>query len=180
MDGAIVRRCWVGSSGWGGWPRAEVGIPSDTRPAFGGTEVRGITVHPQGHVAGLVANDGIRMCDAIVKQVHECLHGGLGAVGLLGGQGAKGNEHGRVQSMGVVEEDTNDFLETFVVGSIKHGGVVRFRGVLDFCAISGVLPGMGGMFWVQGMGMVKPEEGMFNIARHGDVDVVLVIVPVQC
>ncbi len=36
------------------------------------------------------------------------------------------------------------------------------------------------MFWVQGMGMVKLEEGAFNIAWHGDVDMALVIVPVPC
>ena len=136
-------------------------------------------MHPQDHVAGMIANDGIRMCGTIVKQVCKCLHGGLGAVGLLGGQGAKGNKHGRVHSMGVVEQDTNDFLDMFAASSIKHGGVVRFRGELDFCTINGALPCIGGMFWVQGMGMVKSEEGTFNAAQHGDVDMALVIVPVQ-
>jgi len=92
----------------------------------------------------MVANDSIRVCGPIVKQVHECLHGGLGAGGLLGGQGAKRDKHGRIHSMGIVEEDTNDFLDTFVVGSIKHGSVVRVRGELDFCAIIGALPCMWG------------------------------------
>ncbi len=137
-------------------------------------------MHAQDHVTGMVANDGIWMCGTIVKEVHEGLHEGLGAVGLFGGQGAKGNEHGRVHSMGIVEEDTNDFLDTFSVSSIKRGGVVRFRGVLDFHTISGALPGMGGMFWVHGMGMAKMEEGMFNIAWHGDVNMPLIIVPFQC
>ncbi len=38
------------------------------------------------HVAGMIANPGIGMCDAIVKKLHQCLHGGLCTLGLLGGE----------------------------------------------------------------------------------------------
>jgi len=57
---------------------------------------------PEDHVTGMEANDSIRMGGAIVEQVSEGLHGGLCAISLLGGEGTKGNQHGGVNSMGIV------------------------------------------------------------------------------
>jgi len=133
-------------------------------------------VHPHNYVAGVVVNDHIGMGGTVIEEVLEGLHGGLGAVGLLGGQGAEGHKHGWVHSTGIVEEDTNDFLDMFVGSSIEGRGLVRVRGVLDFCTISGALPGMGGMFGAGGVGMMKVEEGTGNITRHGDVNVMVLIV----
>jgi len=70
----------------------------------------------------------------------------LGAVGLLQGQSTEGNQHGGVYCVGIVEEDTNDLLDRFVVSSIECSGVVWFGGVLEFGTIGGVLPGVWGMF----------------------------------
>jgi len=71
--------------------RAQEGIASSMGVAFGSTEVGGIAVGPQDHVTGMVSNDGIGMCCTIIEEVCESLEGGLGAVGLLGGKGAKGH-----------------------------------------------------------------------------------------
>ncbi len=59
-------------------------------------------MHPQNHVTGMEANDSIRVCGATIEQVSEGLHGGLSAISLLGGEGTKGNQHGGVNSMGIV------------------------------------------------------------------------------
>jgi len=71
----------------------------------------------------------------------ESLHGGKGLFGLLGGKGAKGNQHGGVNSICVAREDTNDILNAFGVHGIKHH-VVWFGHVLDFGAIILALPSM--------------------------------------
>jgi len=136
-------------------------------------------VCPEDHVTGMEANDSIRMGGAIVEQVSEGLHGGLSAVSLLGGKGTKGDQHGRVNSVSIVMEDTNNFLDVFAISSIKDSGVVGGWGILDFCTIIGVLPSMGGMFRAFWMGVSELQEGPFNVSRHGEVNSALVIVPLK-
>ncbi len=61
--------------------------------------------------------------------------------------------------MGIVEEDTNNFLGVLAISSIKGSGVVRCWGILDFGTITGVLPSVRGMLRVLGMGVTKVQEG---------------------
>jgi len=137
-------------------------------------------VRPKDHVTGMIANDSIRGGGTmIIEQVCEGLHGGLHAVGLLGGKGTKGNQHGRVNCMGIIAEDFNNFLDVLAISSIKGSGVVRCRGILDFGAIIGVLPSVWGMLRAVGMGVTKVQEGMLNVARHGEINSVLGIVPLE-
>jgi len=103
----------------------------------------------------MIANDSIRVGGTIIEQVHEGLHGGLHAVSLLGGKGTKGNQHGGVNCTGIIQEDTNNFLDTFAISSIKGSGVVWGRGILDFGTITGVLPSVWGMLRVSGRGCGK-------------------------
>jgi len=128
----------------------------------------------------MIANDSIRVGGTIIEQVHEGLHGGLHAVSLLGGKGTKGNQHGGVNCMGVIqEEDTNNFLDAFAISSIKGSGVVWCRGTLDFGTKTGALPSVWGMLRVFGLGVMKAQKGTFNIARHGQINSTLGIVPVE-
>jgi len=148
--------------------------------ALGGIKVQGIAVCPKDHVAGMIANDSIRMGGTIIEQVHEGLHGGLhGAGSLLGGKGTKGNQHGGVNCMGIIQEDTNNFLDAFAIVSIKGSSVVWCRGILDFGTITGVLPSVWGMLRTSGMGVTKVQKGMFNIARHGQINGMVGIVPLE-
>jgi len=52
-------------------------------------------VCPEDHVAGMVMDASVRMCGTVVEELCQCLHGGLGTLGLLGGKSAKDNkQHG--------------------------------------------------------------------------------------
>ena len=82
------------------------------------------------HVAGDKADDSIRVGGAIVEQVGDALHGGLGAMGLLGGKRADGREHGGVDGAGIKKERAEDFLDAFGVGGVERGCVVGRGGVL--------------------------------------------------
>ena len=77
-------------------------ITSRVQMSFGGGKVGSIAVCPEDHVTGMEANDSIRMGGTIVEQVSDGLHGGLSAISLLGGKGTKGNQHGGVNSTGIV------------------------------------------------------------------------------
>jgi len=37
----------------------------------------------------MIADGGIRVGSTIIEEMHEVLHGGMGAIGLLGGKGTK-------------------------------------------------------------------------------------------
>ena len=64
-------------------------------------------------------------------------------------------------------------------GSERRGGVFGF-GVLDLGAVGGFVPGMGGMLRACRWWMLKCLEGVGDVAWHGDVDVSVDIVPVEC
>jgi len=98
---------------------------------------------------------------------------------LLCGQGSKHDQHGGIHGLHIIEEDTNDFLHMFAIGSIKGSCVVRFRGVLDFGAIGGSLPGMQQMFWALWVGGAELHEGLFNVPGHGNVNSVLIVIPLE-
>jgi len=57
--------------------------------------------------------------------------------------------------------------------------MVRCWGVLDFGAISGALPSVGGMLGVLWMRVMETHEGMLNVTRHGEIDSVLGIIPLE-
>jgi len=57
--------------------------------------------------------------------------------------------------------------------------VVWGWGVLDFDAITGALPSMWGMFGALGMGVTEMQEGMLNVTRHGEINSLLGIVPLE-
>jgi len=108
------------------------------------------------------------------------LGSGFSAIGLGGSESAEGDEHGRVNGPGIVEESADDFLETSEAGGIKGcGRVVRF-GELGGLAIGRRCPGvwcvLGAMGWV----MLELMEGLFNVARHGHVDSAGDVVPLEC
>ena len=48
-----------------------------------------------------IADGGIRMRGAVVEELGEGFHGGLGAVRLLGGKGADGGKERGIDSTGI-------------------------------------------------------------------------------
>ena len=82
--------------------------------------------------------------------------------------------------MGIVKEGANDFLD---VG--ECGGREQSRGVgrgfeLCGCAIVGRSPCMGGVLRMGRHRVLKFGEGFLDVARHGAVNGVGDIVPVEC
>jgi hypothetical protein len=66
--------------------------------SFGLGEVGAITVIVQDHVAGVIANDGIRMRCCIVQEVDNGGKSGLGGFGLGGGNGTNSDQHSRIKN----------------------------------------------------------------------------------
>ena len=69
MDGPVVARRRTWRLRWIGGILGEEKVAADSAASFGLGEVGAITVIVQYHVAGVVANDGIRMRCCIVQEV---------------------------------------------------------------------------------------------------------------
>ena len=59
-------------------------------------QVGGIGVDVEDHVAGRVTEGGFRVGGGIIEEINTGVGSGFSGVGLLGGDGAKGNKHGVV------------------------------------------------------------------------------------
>ena len=84
-------------------------------------EVRCVGVHRQDHIAGVVCDNGVRVCCDIVEEFVEVLHCGLCGGGLLHGKGPERGEHREIDGACIVEENSYDFLDEFFVGLGKEG-----------------------------------------------------------
>ena len=70
-------------------------------------------------------------------------------------------------------------LDMIGVGSIKGGRVVSCWGILGFGAIGGFQPGVWSMLWARCRRVFEALEGTFDVPWNGDVDAVVVVVPVD-
>jgi hypothetical protein len=103
MDCTVEGR---GSSSWSearGW-FTEKEQPASTGACFGFGQVGGITVNAEDHGAGAETNDSIRMSHGIVEELGRGSVGELGHLGLDSRKGSQGNEHGGINSTGIVQE----------------------------------------------------------------------------
>jgi hypothetical protein len=73
----------------------------------------GVDVSAENHVAGVTCGAIIRVCGQVVKKVIHGNIGGFNSCGLLGTQGAEGGKEFVVNSACIVEESTNDALNSF-------------------------------------------------------------------
>ena len=67
------------------------------------------------HVTGMVSDDGIRISGSVIEELSECFGSCLGGMGLGGGKGSKSNQHGGINSSGIIEESANALSEVVVV-----------------------------------------------------------------
>ena len=81
----------------------------------------------------------------VVEYPQGCIVGLFGGIRMLGREGDKGNNHGGINGNGVIQECDNYLLhkENGLWG--QQGRVVGVVGVLDFGAVGGGFPGMGGI-----------------------------------
>ena len=115
----------VGDDGWRrgkhGVGRAwaeEVNTGGTAASVFFG-EIGGVAVEVKDHVAGEIANLGVRVGVRVVEEVGDLAHGVFCGFGLGRGDGAEGNEHGEVDGDGVVKEGADDGLDVAGAGGRK-------------------------------------------------------------
>ncbi len=77
------------------------------------TQIGGVAVYNEHHVTPSVSDDGILVCGSINKELFALRHGVLGGVSLGRGDHAECCEHGGVNCLSIVEEDTYHFLDDF-------------------------------------------------------------------
>ena len=183
VDGAVDGwRDGVGiwSGGCVGGEGAEEEIAAGTGAGLGFGEVGCVAVDVEDHVAGMVADGGVRMSGAVVEQLGDGARGGFGTVGLGAGEGAEGDEQSGVDGASVVEKSTDDFLKTGDAGGGEASGEVGWRGELCVFAVDGSCPGMGRVLWPDCWGFLEFQECFFDVAGHGQVDGAGCVVPFEC
>jgi hypothetical protein len=67
------------------------------------------------------ADSGIRVGRGIVEVLQRGLVGEFGGHSLVGSKGAKGNKHGGINGLGIVEENANYLLESGDTGLVEKG-----------------------------------------------------------
>ncbi len=135
LAGIDVQRTELGFSGRGHGSRNGLGEVEDRAIVFGvgcvgGQEkvsagaaacfkfaqIGGVAVYDKHHVTPSVNDDGVLVCGGIVKKLFELRHGVLGGVCLGRGYCAECCEHGGVDCLSIVEEDTYHFLDEYLLG----------------------------------------------------------------
>jgi hypothetical protein len=123
------------------------------------------------HGAGMVTQSGVGMCGAMIEKLRDSDCCGFDACRLGGGEGAKGDQHGGVDSACVIEDKgANDFQEPCARGQEEWGGDVGGCGKLDGHAVRGRYPGMGSMLCSGCGDVLKSSKSAGDVARHGNVD----------
>jgi hypothetical protein len=115
--------------------------------------------------------------------VHNSSRGVSGSFGLGGRDGIEGDEHGGVDSTGVVEERADNLLDAFDVGGREKGLIVRCRGILN-AGNAGTVDGPGPLvrcvLAARGWRMLEFVECRGNVVWHGEINGVIGVVPVEC
>ncbi len=75
--------------------------------------IAGVSVSAENHVAGAICGAIVRVCGQVVKKLVHGNIGGFSGCGLLGTQGTEGGKELVVNCRCIVEESTNDALNSF-------------------------------------------------------------------
>ena len=144
---------------------------------FGFRQIAGVRIHPQHHVAGVIPQFGIRMRCNVVEQFHDTFHCAFRWFELLCSKSAGGLEEGDIDGLCVKRQGAEDFLNVCFVGGVEKRRDVGVRRVLHFGAIVGLIPDVWRIFGPCGFCVLKPLEGPLDVARHGNCDVAVDVVP---
>jgi hypothetical protein len=85
----------------------------------------GVGMSAENHVAGVICGAIVWVCGQVVKELVHGNIGGFSGCGLLGAQGAEGVKEFVVNSACILEESTNDALNSFdtFCGEMRAVGV---------------------------------------------------------
>ena len=143
---------------------SEVVVATNSGVGFGAAEVGGISVDAVDHLAGLVADDSIRMGGSVVEELDSGLGSGLSAMGLFRAEFVEGNQHGVVHGTAVEEEGADDLLEALDAVLVQGGAGVNGSGFLgSFGTAVGFDPSMGCMLWFGGGRVLEALKGFGNV-----------------
>ena len=117
----------------------EIEVPRG--PAFPSNfrEVRGVHVDSENHVTGMVADADIGMHCNVIKELVACFHNRLGSVGFSCRDCAEGSVESRVGCSSVVEERSDDVLDSFDLFWREGRRFVFFHPLNFFCRIGWLL-----------------------------------------
>ena len=90
-------------------------------------KVCGIRADSEDHIAGMVANRGIRMRGQVIKKHVTGFVGVFSGSGLTVGNFVQRDDDGGIATAGVIEEETRDLLHTFDTKFVEKRGNVRVR-----------------------------------------------------
>ena len=91
--------------------------------------------------------------------------------------GTKSDEHGDVDGNFIVEESPENLLNKADGLWRKRGRVVKILRVLEFGAIGGLRPGVGGILSEFGVGILELVQCFVNVAWHRDVNIPVGLIP---
>jgi hypothetical protein len=92
------------------------------------------------HVTGMIVKNSIGVSGTIIEELGDSLGSGFHALRLSKCNGAKGNEHGGVNGMCIVEEGANNFLDLGQVSMWEAGSSVGRRSELGWSTIVRRIP----------------------------------------
>lgn len=169
-DGAIVA--------WGGFVEREEEMSAGTATRFGFTEVTGIAMDGEFHVAAFVCENGILLCSKIVEELTCMLKGVSSWRGGLGGDGAEWDKQSTVNSSAVEQKFSTNLLDELFSMAVEEG---RSRRCLRILLRSSILYRR---VWVRlilaaSCAVPKDGEGFLDVPWHEEVNNACVVVPAE-
>lgn len=146
--------------------------------SIGKDKVGRIGADGKDHVAGVETNFGIGMGGEVVEKHVAGSSGVFGRSSLIVRNFVESGDDRGVTTARVVKKQTRNLLDTLDTKFIEERRQIGV-GKLDFLAVDGSGPEMGGMLRAAGCRMTQSQQGFGDIAGHGEVDVTGVIIPVD-
>ena len=160
MDGAV----FGGRYRRGGGERrvgTEEEVATGAAAGLGFREIGGVGVNFEAHATGVEANSGVGVGSGIVEEMGNGFSCGFG--GSSRGNGAEGHQHGGVDGSRIVQEDTDNFLDSLPARGLQEiRGIFKF-GELLFCSIVGGSELGWRIFGLVGGGVLEPVHRPFDV-----------------
>ena len=96
-------------------------MSAGTAACFGFTEVTGIAMDGECHVATFVCENGVLLCCKIVKELVCLFEGVRSGRGGLGGNGAEWDKQSAVNSSAVEQKFSTNLLDELFSMAVKEG-----------------------------------------------------------
>ena len=92
--------------------------------------MRSVSMDMEHHVTGHITDGGVGVRSSVIKEVKGTKVRVLGRLGLVGSQQADGDDHGRFECNGIVEQRAYDMLY-----EVDRFGGKAGRRVVSFCVL---------------------------------------------